>query len=679
MLVLGLVMGSAGCSRPVSVVESPPADLRNRNYVSNRAPLQATPLVKLPVGAVRPGGWLREQLRLQAEGFHGHLGEISAFLKKEGNAWLDLRGEGDHGWEEVPYWLKGYSNAAWLLDDPVMKREAMLWIEAVLAGQKPDGWFGPDRGRGGAATRLTGRDDLWPNMIMLFVLQDYHDVSGDGRVIELMTRYFRYLLSVPEERLLQEYWPRMRGGDLLFSVLWLYNRTGEEWLLDLSGRVHRQTAPWSEGVIDWHNVNMSQGFGEPATWWLQSGQPADRQAAERNFTTIRRSYGQVPGGMFGGDENCRPGFTDPRQGIETCGMVEMMLSTETLLWITGEAVWGDRCEDVAFNSLPAALDPDLRSLRYLTAPNLVLSDRTPKDPGLQNGGPMLAYDPWIHRCCQHNWGHGWPYLIEHLWLATSDDGLAAAIYGPSEVTARVGEGVPVRVVEETRYPFSETLLFTLHTESPVVFPIYLRVPGWCRDPEVTVAGERLRPAAAGGWLRLERRWSDGDRVELRLPMRVSLRRWEANQGSVSVDRGPLTYSLEIAERWIRSGGTEEWPAWEVRPDSPWNYGLELPGGEADADLFEVVERAWPGDDRPFTRAGTPIALRARGRRIPEWGQDTTGLVMPLQSSPVLTSEPLEELTLIPMGAARLRISVFPVTGTALQAHRWSAPPPVPEP
>jgi hypothetical protein len=307
-----------------------------------------------------------------------------------------------------------------------------------------------------------------------------------------------------------------------------------------------------------------------------------------------------------------------------------------------------------------------------------VSDRRPKDPGLQNGGPMLAYDPWIHRCCQHNWGHGWPYLIEHLWMATSDDGLAAAIYGPSEVTARVGEGAGVRVVEETRYPFSGDLRFTLHLDTPVDFPLYLRVPGWCRAPEVVVAGERIRPSVPeAGWLRIDRRWSDGDRVELYLPMEVSLRRWESNHGSVSVDRGPLTFSLEIAERWTRSGGTEEWPAWEVRPDSPWNYGLDLPVEADPAGRFEVVERAWPADDRPFTREETPIMLRARGRRIPEWGQDATGLVMPLQSSPAKSTEPLETLTLIPMGAARLRISAFPVASPAPEAHHWIALPPGP--
>ncbi|MCZ6795032.1 MAG: glycoside hydrolase family 127 protein [Planctomycetota bacterium] len=593
---------------------------------------------------------------------------------KERNAWLDPRGEGTHGWEEPVYWLKGHGNLAYVLRDEAMIAESKVWIEAALRSLKPDGWFGPDKDRGGAATRLRGRDDLWPNMIMLFCLQDYHDFTGDRRVIDLMTRYFKYLATVPEERFLVGYWPKMRGGDLLFSIHWLYNRTGDTGLLELAEKVHRRTADWTRDVINWHNVNMSQGFGQPTTFWAQSGDPRHLEASYRNFKRIRELYGQVPGGMFGGDENCRPGFTGPRQAVETCGMVEMMLSTETLTSITGDLIWADRCEDVAFNSLPAALTADLKALRYLTAPNLVLSDRRSKSPGLQNGGPMLHMDPHGHRCCQHNWGHGWPYYAEHLWFATPDRGLAAVFYSDSQVTARVGDGTEVTVDENTRYPFSEDVELVVETPTPVRFPLYLRVPGWCEKPRLEIDGREVAVDAKPlHFIRIDRRWSGGEKVRLTLPMKVKVREWANNQGSVSVDRGPLTYSLKIGEKYIQAGGTDEWPAWEIHPTTPWNYGLVLDPGDPAAS-FEVVERAWPATDMPFTHEGTPVELRAKGRRIPVWQPDTLGLVGKLQPSPVKSKEPLETLTLIPMGAARLRIASFPVIGEGPDAHEWKAPP-----
>ncbi len=670
LLIAILTLGAADAAElSMTVVDRPATDSSNDHYVGTRPPLLPAPLIKLPIRAIEPRGWVRKQLQLQADGFHGHLGEISRFLNKEGNAWLNPDASGHSGWEEAPYWLKGFSNCAYLLRDEPRIAEAKVWIEAALASKKEDGWFGPESNR----TRVNGAPDLWPNMIMLFCLQDYYDFAEDPRVIELMTAYFRYLQTIPDEQFLPDYWDTMRGGDLLFSVYWLYNRTGDSSLLELAQKVHRRTARWDEGVINWHNVNIGQGFGEPATWYLQSGRPADLQAAYRNWQKVREMYGQVPGGMFGGDENCRPGFTGPRQAVETCGMVEAMLSDEILLTITGDSLWADRCEDVAFNSLPAALTADIKALRYLTAPNLVLSDRHNKSPGLQNGGPMLHYNPHSHRCCQHNWGHGWPYFAEHLWMATPDNGLAAVFYAASEVTARVGDGAEVTIAERTQYPFEEQVSLTIKTAQPVEFSLYLRVPGWCGQPAVKIAGQASAVAGrAGAYLRIDRRWSDGDTVELTLPMQISLRTWTANMNSVSIDRGPLTYSLKIGERYVQEGGTEDWPAWEVHPTTPWNYGLVLDATQP-AKSFEVVHRDWPADDMPFTLDGVPLELRARGKRIPQWQMDHLGLVGPLQPSPVISDEPAEPITLVPMGAARLRIASFPVIGQGPEATRWKEP------
>jgi hypothetical protein len=645
-----------------AVVASPPIDRRSELYVTNREPLTGTPLIRLPVGSIRPTGWLAKQLQLQAAGFHGHLAEISPFLRKEGNAWLNPEGKGDHGWEEPPYWLKGYINLAYLLRDDAMIRQSQQWIEGALASQKPDGWFGPDADRRGVATDLVGRDDLWPNMIMLFCLQDYYDYSGDKRVIQLMERYFKYLQGVPEQRFLVGYWPKQRGGDLLLSVYWLYNHTGDRQLLELAQKVHRHTAAWSTGLVNWHNVNISQGFREPVTYAMQSHSPADRQATYDNFANVRRLYGQVPGGMFGGDENCRPGYTDPRQAVETCGMVEMMFSTETLAWITGDPIWADRCEDAAYNSLPAALTADLKALRYLTAPNMPLSDKQPKNPGLENGGPMLLLSPHNHRCCQHNWGQGWPYFVQHQWYATSDHGLAAMFFNSCNLEAKVADGCTAKIAIETHYPFDESVRIRVVELDRCEFPIYLRIPGWCRSPRIKVNDESVDVAAKPvSYVRLQKAWHSGDNIEVLLPMDLEVHRWTENKNCVSIQRGPITYSLRIGEEYRRAGGTERWPEWEILPTTPWNYGLVISEINPAAS-FQLTKREWPIDDQPFTLDGTPLELRAQAKRISEWKLNQQGLLDPLPPSPVRSAEPVETVTLVPMGAARLRISAIPVAG-----------------
>ncbi len=685
---LGAALGEAFAQEVASsatVVDYPDTSQTNRFYPGNRPPLLPSPFIKLPIGDIKPQGWVRKQLELQADGFTGHLNEISRFLKKENNAWLSKKGKGNHSWEEVPYWLKGFGDTGYVLGDERIVKEARIWIEAMIASQRRDGYFGPRD----VLRRLQDKPDLWGNMIALFALQSYYEYSGDKRVLDLMTKYFRWEMTLDDEDFLEPFWQQQRAADNLFSVYWLYNITGDESLLTLAEKIHRNTAKWSEGVANWHNVNIAQAFRGPATFYMQCKDEKFLQATERNYDEVMSIYGQVPGGCFGGDENCRSGYTGPRQAMETCGMVELMLSHELMLRITGEPKWADRCEDVAFNSFPAALTADLKALRYLTAPNMPLSDSQDKSPGLQNGGPMLLMDPHGHRCCQHNAGHGWPYYAEHLWMATPDNGLAAVLYAPSVVTARIGDGTVVTIAETTKYPFEERIEFLVRMNKSARFPLYFRVPGWCDNSLVQLNGMQVMVnAQPGKYVAITRTWANGDRVSIKLPMDVRLRTWTENKHCVSVDRGPLTYSLKIGEDYVRAGGTDDWPAWEIHPTTPWNYGLVL-DSEQPEENFRFQRFAWPESDQPFEAESSPITLRVRARKIPAWELDYKGLIGRMEHSPVASMEPDEVVTLIPMGAARLRISAFPVIGDTMVAaaptdetsteeetlHEWTPQPP----
>ena len=669
----------------VTVVDQPETSATNHFYVGNRAPLEPNRFLPLPVASVQPKGWLRIYLERQRDGLSGHLDEISAWLQKDDNAWLSKDGKGKYGWEEVPYWLRGYIELAYILNDSKMIAESRVWIEGALASQRPDGDFGPAQ-----TFSDDGSRDFWANMLMLYSLETYYEHSKDHRVIDLMTKYFKYQSSLPDDKFLTHYWQKMRGGDTLYSVYWLYNRTGDSFLLDFAKKIHRCTADWEmkDDLPNWHNVNIAEAFREPATYYLQTHKASELNDTYADFNEVRKRYGQVPGGMFGGDENCRPGYSDPRQAIETCGMVEQMFSDELLQQISGDTLWADNCEDVAFNTYPAALTPDMRALRYLTAPNMVVSDSRNHSPGVEDAGPFLMMNPFSARCCQHNHSMGWPYFDAHLWLATPDNGLCAAVYSASEVHAQVGDGAEVHIIEDTHYPFDEQLRFTVSLGRSTTFPFYLRIPGWCRNATVSINGKRLDTAPAPGkYVRIERFWKNQDVVTLDFPMHVSVQQWTANHDSVSVNYGPLTFSLKIGERfqredststaigdsgWQKSADPSQWPSFEIYPTTPWNYGLVL-DSRSPENSFKVKKLAWPQDDFPFTPDSAPIEIIARAKRIPQWTVDKYGLCAVLQDGPVASDQPTETVTLVPMGATRLRISAFPVIGSGPDAHHWEAP------
>lgn len=666
LLFISLAMASFAAAKDdatVVRVDRLPVAVRNKHYVSNQTPLMPQQFIKLPVGSISPEGWLLKQLELQRDGLNGHLGEISAWLQKEDNAWLKT--DGKWGWEEVPYWLRGYGNLAYIMKDEAMLKETKFWIDGILKSQRKDGNFGP-------VQLNEGKQDFWPNMVVLWIVQSYYEYSNDVRVIDFMSKYCNYLLTVPDDDFLSSYWENSRGGDNLWSVVWLYNRTGDKNLLALADKIHRNTADWTKStqLPNWHNVNVAQCFREPATYFLFNKDSALLEASYNVQSLVRRTFGQVPGGMFGADENARIGFFDPRQGTETCGFVEQMASDEIMLLISGDPIWAENCEDVAFNSFPAALMPDYKALRYITSPNHVVSDSKNHNPGIDNSGPFLAMNPFSSRCCQHNHGFGWPYYAEHLVMATPDNGLAAVMYTACKTKGKVGSnGVEVTLHEQTNYPFEESIRFKVSTPSKVSFPLYLRIPSWCKNASISINGKTQNiQGASGSYACINREWKNNDVVELMVPMDFTVRQWQVNKNSVSVNYGPLTLSLKIDEvykkldsretaigdsKWQENADASAWPTFEIYPGSSWNYALM-------ANLPITVERkAWPADNNPFTITSVPLEFKAKGRIVPEWMIDEYGLCGVLPYENAKKSDKIDDIKLVPMGAARLRITAFP--------------------
>ncbi|GHE58750.1 beta-L-arabinofuranosidase domain-containing protein [Streptomyces griseoaurantiacus] len=654
-------LGAAALGGPLAVpaAASPLAPAPVNRRAEGRTP---DAFRRLPPGSVTAHGWLAGQLRLQLDGLCGRFEEGSHFLDFATSGWVHPeRG----AWEELPYWLRGYLPLAIATGDTHALSRSRAWIDAVLATQQSDGFFGPRALR----TSLDGGPDFWPFLPLLQALRTHEEYSGDTRVVPFLTRFLRFM-NAQGPGAFDHSWVSYRWGDGLDVAVWLYDRTGESFLLDLAAKMHTRGADWTGATPSRHNVNIAQGFREPAQYGRLTGSEELTRATYRAYDSVMTAYGQFPGGGLAGDENYRPGFGDPRQGFETCGIVEFMASHELLTRLTGDPVWADRCEDLAFNMLPASLDPSGRGVHYVTAANSVDLDDRPKTQGqFDNGFAMQAFQAGVdqYRCCPHNYGMGWPYFAEELWLGTPDQGLAAAMYAPSTVRAQVAGGTTVTVTEETGYPFTDTVTLTLATSRPVRFPLRLRVPGWCRNPELSVNGKPVKAPDGPDWAEITRTWHAGDVVRLRLPQRARLRQWPGQHGAVSVERGPLTYSLEIGERYERNGGSDTFPSYEVHATTPWNYGL-LP----DTPLT-LARTGGAVPAQPFTHDTVPLRLTARARRIEEWIADDEHVLAPLQDGTARSTAPEETVTLVPMGAARLRVTSFPTA--APDGRAWTPEPP----
>jgi hypothetical protein len=622
------------------------------NTFGHKSPLPNVAFLPLPFGSIRPRGYLAEQMRLDAQGLAGHLGEMFSDVGDQ-SGW---RGGGGESWERGPYYARGLVALACATGDPLLKAKAKPWVEWAINSQRQDGSFGP-----------LSNGDWWPRMIVMQSLVWWGEATGDSRVLPFLSKALAYQGRMIRDLPLRE-WARFRGGDNLEPIVWTYDRTGDGALLDLAKTLIAQTYDWGslfhEGrplvggsFVEYrHGVNLAQGLKFPALASLFLGKSLHDPLDGLRF--LDATYGQSCG-VFTGDET----VDDPtgRAGTELCVTVEYLHSLETLLELSGEASVGDRIEKAAFNALPASYKPDYRGYQYYFQPNEVACLNGPHGFPTEHGTNLTFGGVSGYPCCAVNGHYAWPLLSQRLFYGSPEGGLTAALYAPCEVRTQAG-GKPVTFREDTQYPFRDRITLTFSASTATSFPLRLRIPAWCSNAHITVNGQDESHPTAGTFFKIDRTWKTGDRVVLEFPMKILVS--ERENHSVSVERGPLVYSLAVREKWrpiahhpeLSGPVAKLFPSYEVLPESAWNLALVLDQSDLSHSL-EVIERKVQST-QPFSPQGAPIELLGQARKIPSWTLNEWGLAG-VPPYPAQVEGPSLPVTLLPFGSTRLRVTYLP--------------------
>ena len=212
--------GAAGSDAGQAAAAKPPAP------AGGLAPRAFTPL---PLGAIRPAGWLLRQLRIQADGLTGHLDEFWPDVGQ--SQWFGGQAE---GWERAPYWLDGAIPLAWILDDGPMKARITRYVDVIVTHQRADGWYGPY-----PEDAVAKRYDMWAILLANKVLVQYHEATGDARALDAVVKSLKAILAGLDRTPLYG-WGKFRWYEGLVSIFYVYERTRERWLLELARKLRDQ-------------------------------------------------------------------------------------------------------------------------------------------------------------------------------------------------------------------------------------------------------------------------------------------------------------------------------------------------------------------------------------------------------------------------------------------------------
>ena len=356
---------------------------------------------------IKPKGWLKCQLEIQAEGLSGNLDKIWPDVRD--SAWI---GGDREGWERVPYWLDGFIPLSYLLENEDMISRAKKYINAIISSQREDGWICPC----GDDERITY--DTWAVQLISKVLVVYYECSGDERIPSVVYGVLKNYYELLKNGTIKLFgWGKFRWFETFIALNRLYEVYKEDWIKDLAEIIKKQgfdynttTENWKKPSHKWqmktHIVNLTMMLKSEAVSHELLGEKYTDNA-EKLREILDKDNGAVFEG-FTGDEVLSG--IDPTKGTELCAVVEQMYSYEEIFAHTGDNKWAERLEVLGFNALPATISEDMWTHQYVQQVNQIACQKTMIMAPWSTNGPYahtFGLEP-NYGCCTANFNQGWP-------------------------------------------------------------------------------------------------------------------------------------------------------------------------------------------------------------------------------------------------------------------------------
>ena len=611
--------------------------------------------------AVTPDGWLHKFLEYQKSGLTGHI-EDAGYPFNTGMWTAEINnGNNEIYWwpyEQSGYFVDGCLKAGYLLRDSFLINKAKKQVNFVLNKKNADGRLGPQD--------LKGRWNKWPYTGFLRSFMTEYTVTHNPAIVDAMLKHYS---TYKGEEFADEL-------DLCNAeeMCWLYGISGDKSMLEKAETAYatfksdhkyhdrdgREINFASDMVPNYHGVVYIEIVKIPAILYSYTGKKEYLDEALHGIFQMEK-YDMLVSGVPSSNEHLN-GISE-LAGHETCNLSTIPYTYGYMLQITGNALWADKIEKAVFNAGIGAITKDFRSEQYFSAPNQFIATMTSNHLGY-NDARMAFLPGHDTECCTGNVNRFMPYYIDQMWLDTKGNGIAAALFGPSEIAANVGaKKQPIRIKETTKYPFEEKIEFEVKTATSVNFPFQLRIPAWCKTPSIEINGKKLSAnLKPGTFYTINRTFNNGDKVTLSVPMSVKITSWPHD--GVAVERGPIVYSYPIpatvdsVKNYKKS--TAAFPGTEYRPAGIWNYSL-LVNNASDVKVIKHSDHGYP-----WAAGADPVTLRVPAEQLENWKlhetKDSKGDLSEQTSLFPANRDSTgkkEYINLVPYGSTFLRVTVFP--------------------